>query len=56
MGPIHLSWLQLREAKGSLDDALLDVHLFQVDAVDDQFIDIATYLMMGCMPDDFNIA
>lgn len=41
----YLSHLQFREAGGSLDDGLLDTHLFKVDVIVDQFVDIVIYLM-----------
>lgn len=50
MGLDHLSRLHLGESRGSIDNILLDAHLSRVEAMDDQFEDIATYLMIGIAP------
>ena len=44
IGPDHLSRLEIGENKGSLDDQLPDVDLFQIEAIPDYLADITTYL------------
>jgi hypothetical protein len=47
VGPDHLSRIESREAGGSLDDELPNAQLFRVEAVPDQFMEIAAYLTIG---------
>ena len=41
--PHHLSWILRGEMVGNLDDILLDVQLFSVKMVDDEFAEIVEY-------------
>lgn len=52
MGPDHLFRLHSREWGGRIDDALLDAHLLRVEAMDDQFAYITTYLVIGITPNE----
>lgn len=56
VGPNHLSCIPSGEGGGSLYDALLDVHLFQINVVVDQFAYIVTYLITSHVPEDWTIA
>lgn len=51
--PDHLSWLEIGENDGSLDDQFLDSDLFHVEAVPDYLADIATYLTTGQCPQHY---
>lgn len=43
------------EIGSDIDDELPDAHLFRVEGVADQFVDITTYLMIGSTPTDLTI-
>lgn len=45
VGHDHLSRLQSREIEIGIDDEILDGHLFRVEGVENQFIDIYIHLM-----------
>ena len=49
----HLSRIQSEERRGSLDNALPNMNLFKFNVVTDQFVDIATYLMIGHTPEEW---
>lgn len=55
MGSNQLSCIPSWEDGGSLNDTIPYVHLFKIDAILDQFVDIVTYLMMGRMRDEWTI-
>jgi hypothetical protein len=50
LGPDHLSRLKTGEASRSLDDELLDAQLFRVEAVTDQLVEIAEFLLSRQAP------
>lgn len=51
--PNHLSWLELGESKGSLEDQLPDVDLFRVEAIPNYLEEIATFLAIGKGMDEY---
>lgn len=50
VGPNHLSRIHSSEVLGSINDNLPDAQLFWIEAVQDQFTDIATFLITGSVP------
>lgn len=55
MGLDHLTRLESRETGGSLDDELPDAHLFRVEVVSDQFIEIAEFLASRRAPEAYTL-
>lgn len=53
VGPDHLSQLESRESGESMDDQLLDIDLFQIEAVPDYLEDTATFLATGKCPKEY---
>lgn len=45
MGPNHLSWLELGEARGLVDDQFPNSELFRVEAIPDYLEEIAVFLV-----------
>ena len=49
-GPNHLSRLEIGESDGAIDDRLLDVDLFRIEAIPNHLQEIATLLTKGSYP------
>jgi hypothetical protein len=55
-GPDHLSCILTGEDARNLDENIPNAHLFIVQMVNDYFIDIVQFLIIGVAPPDFTTA
>lgn len=55
VGPDHLSQIQSREGVGTIGGALPNAQLFRIEAMQDQFVEISMFLIIGRAPEHFTI-